>query len=33
MKGCRPLTDAEVNLIAKSFSGVFAKRNKALSPT
>jgi integrase len=30
MKGCRPLTDAEVHLIAKSFGGVFAKRNRAL---
>jgi integrase len=30
MRGCRPLTDAEVNLIAKSFGGTFAKRNKAL---
>jgi integrase len=30
MKGCRPLTDAEVHLIAKSFGGTFAKRNKAL---
>ncbi len=30
MKGCRPLTDAEVSLIAKSFGGTFAKRNKAL---
>jgi integrase len=30
MKGCRPLTDAEVSLIAKSFGGTFAKRNRAL---
>jgi integrase len=30
MRGCRPLTDAEVSLIGKSFSGTFAKRNKAL---
>jgi integrase len=30
MKGCRPLTDQEVNLISRSFSGTFAKRNKAL---
>jgi integrase len=30
MKGSRPLTDAEVSLIAKSFGGTFAKRNKAL---
>jgi integrase len=30
MKGCRPLADAEVKLISQSFSGTFAKRNKAL---
>jgi integrase len=30
MRGCRPLTDAEVSLVAKSFSGTYAKRNKAL---
>jgi integrase len=30
MRGCRPLTDAEVALVAKSFSETFAKRNKAL---
>jgi integrase len=30
MRGCRPLSDAEVTLIAKSFGGTFAKRNKAL---
>lgn len=30
MHGCRPLTDAEVSLVAKSFSGMYAKRNKAL---
>jgi integrase len=30
MKGCRPLTDEEVKLISQSFSGTFAKRNKAL---
>jgi integrase len=30
MRGCRPLTDAEVLLVAKSFSGTFAQRNKAL---
>src|SRR5262245_52106406 len=30
MLGCRPLTEAEVALVAKSFSGTFAKRNKAL---
>jgi integrase len=29
MRGCRPLTDAEVSLVAKSFSGTYAKRNKA----
>jgi integrase len=30
MRGCRPLTDAEVSLVAKSFSGTYGKRNKAL---
>ena len=30
MRGCRPLTDAEVSLVGKSFSGTFAQRNKAL---
>jgi integrase len=30
MKGCRPLTDDEVNTVSRSFSGTFAKRNKAL---
>jgi integrase len=30
MRGGRPLTDAEVSLVAKSFSGTFAKRNEAL---
>jgi integrase len=30
MKGCRPLTDAEVSLVAKSFGGTFAARNRAL---
>src|SRR5687768_14240032 len=30
MKGCRPLTDEEVKLISQSFSGTFAKRNRAL---
>jgi integrase len=30
MKGCRPLSDAEVQLIGKSFGGTFAKRNRAL---
>jgi integrase len=30
MKGCRPLTDEEVKLMSQSFSGTFAKRNKAL---
>ena len=30
MKGCRPLTEAEVNLIAKSFGGKYVNRDKAL---
>jgi integrase len=30
MKGCRPLTDAEVQIISRSFGGTFGKRNKAL---
>jgi integrase len=30
MRGCRPLTDAEVLLVAKSFSGTYGTRNKAL---
>jgi integrase len=30
MRGCRPLSDEEVSLVAKSFSGTYAKRNKAL---
>jgi hypothetical protein len=30
MKGCRPFSDGEVKLIAKSFSGRYAARNKAL---
>jgi site-specific recombinase XerD len=30
MKGCRPLSDEEVQIIARSFGGTFAKRNKAL---
>jgi Phage integrase family len=30
MRGCRPLTDDEVTLISKSFSGTYGKRNKAL---
>jgi site-specific recombinase XerD len=30
MRGCRPLTDAEVSLVAKSFSGTYGTRNKAL---
>jgi integrase len=30
MKGSRPLSDEEVAQVAKSFSGVYAKRNKAL---
>jgi hypothetical protein len=29
MKGCRPLTDEEVQRISQSFGGTFAKRNKA----
>jgi integrase len=29
-KGCRPLTDEEVQIIGKSFGGTFALRNKAL---
>jgi len=30
MKGCRPLTDQEVGLIAESFTGQYALRNRAL---
>jgi site-specific recombinase XerD len=30
MKGMRPLTDEEITLVGKSFSGKFASRNKAL---
>ena len=30
MKGCRPLTDEEVTLIAQSFGGTYAARDKAL---
>jgi integrase len=30
MRGCRPLSDEELVLVAKSFAGTFAKRNKAL---
>ena len=30
MKGCRPLTDEEITLVAKSFSGAYAARDKAL---
>jgi integrase len=30
MKGCRPLTDEEVQIISRSFGGTFGKRNKAL---
>jgi integrase len=30
MKGCRPFSDEEVKLIAKSFGGRYATRNKAL---
>jgi integrase len=30
MKGCRPLTEAEVTLVQHSFGGVYADRDKAL---
>jgi hypothetical protein len=30
MKGCRPLTEAEVDLLQQSFGGVYADRDKAL---
>ena len=30
MKGCRPLTDHEVNVVAQSFGGTYATRDKAL---
>jgi integrase len=30
MKGCRPLTAAEVDLVSRSFGGVYADRDKAL---
>jgi site-specific recombinase XerD len=30
MKGCRPLTEEEVSLVSKSFSGPYAARDKAL---
>jgi integrase len=30
MKGCRPLTEAEVNLLQQSFGGAYADRDKAL---
>lgn len=30
MKGCRPLTDAEVDLVARSFAGEYADRDRAL---
>jgi integrase len=30
MKGCRPLTDAEVEVVLKSFAGQYAVRDKAL---
>jgi hypothetical protein len=30
MKGSRPYSDAEVAQVATSFSGVYARRNKAL---
>jgi integrase len=30
MKGCRPLSDAEIALIRRSFGGVYANRDRAL---
>src|SRR5918994_2914390 len=30
MKGCRPLTEAEVDLVQRSYGGVYADRDKAL---
>jgi site-specific recombinase XerC len=30
MKGCRPLTEDEVDLLQRSFGGVYADRDKAL---
>jgi integrase len=30
MKGCRPLTDAEVQLVSRSFGGTYAARDRAL---
>jgi integrase len=30
VRGCRPLTDHEVEVVGKSFGGIYAKRNKAL---
>lgn len=30
MKGCRPLTDGEVALVAQSFGGAYAARDEAL---
>jgi integrase len=30
MKGCRPLTEAEVRLVSRSFGGTYAARDKAL---
>jgi integrase len=30
VRGCRPLTDQEIEVVGKSFSGIYAKRNKAL---
>jgi site-specific recombinase XerD len=30
MKGCRPLTDEEISMVSKSFSGKYAVRDKAL---
>jgi integrase len=30
MKGCRPLTEPEVELLQRSFGGVYAARDRAL---
>jgi integrase len=30
MKGCRPLTEAEVALVRQSFGGRYARRDRAL---
>lgn len=29
MKGCRPLTDAEIALVSRSFGGIYAFRDRA----